>query len=222
MSKHAAATSRKAVRSTRRNRKTAAKLVASVALVAGAASVAGLGTFGAFTSTTSASENVASGTIKLNLAQGVQGTTVPATGLVPGDTVQRDVTLTRGATDEKFGSLRLTSTASGDALLAGPAGLRISVDQCATPWVKGTPASTTGTTPLTCATTPQSVLTDRVLVQTGVDLPTALAALNNDASRTSYLRVTLTLPAAAGNEFQGLASTANLVFDATQRANENR
>lgn len=216
--KATSATTRKAKRTT------AAKLAASVLLVAGAASVAGLGTFGSFTSSTSASEQVASGTIKLGLNQGVQGTTLAATGLVPGDTVQRDVTLTRGATDEKFGSLRLTSTASAANALSTDTtnGLRIAVDQCSVAWTKGATAGATDKTPLTCGGTVTPVLTDRALVQSNVDLPNALAALNTDASRTSNLRVTLTLPSAAGNEFQGLSNTANLVFDVTQRAAESR
>ncbi|MDN4161944.1 TasA family protein [Nocardioides abyssi] len=218
---------RKATTSTkisRKNRRTAAKIVASVALVAGAASVAGLGTFGAFTSTTSATESVAAGTIKLSSTQGVQGPALNATGLVPGDTVQRDLTLTRGATDEKFGSLRLTTTAATANLLSTDAtnGLRLALDQCSVPWVKGTPVSATGTTPLTCPGTTQSVLANSPVVQANVDLPHALTTLNAETGRTSYLKATLTLPTAAGNDFQGLANTINLTFDATQRANENR
>lgn len=50
-------------------RKHPTKVHASVVLVAGAASVAGLGTFGAFISTTAASEAVSAGHVEINLTK---------------------------------------------------------------------------------------------------------------------------------------------------------
>ena len=96
---------------------TAVKIFASVVLVGGAASVAALGTYGSFTSTTSASETVSTGKVVLNSAAGVRGLSVDATGLVPGDTVQRTVTLSRSNDTESFGSVKLTTTATTNNVL---------------------------------------------------------------------------------------------------------
>ncbi|MEV7428860.1 MULTISPECIES: TasA family protein [unclassified Nocardioides] len=201
-------------------RKTAAKIAASVVLVAGAASVAGLGTFGAFTSTTSASEQVAAGTITLGLGAASQPTSVQAAGLVPGDNVQRDLTLTRGATDEKFGSVSMTTTPKVGSLLTTDTanGLKLAVDQCSVPWTKATPAATNGA--LTCSGTTTSVLAASPVIGANRALPVALTSLND--AKTSYLRVTMTLPEAAGNDFQGKNATVDFTFDATQRAAESR
>ncbi|GGO67920.1 TasA family protein [Nocardioides deserti] len=214
---------RKAVKNTkasRKNRTTAAKLVASVALVAGAASVAGLGTFGAFTSTTSASESVAAGTIKLGQGTSTQAPSIAATGLVPGDTVERDIVLTRGANDEKFGTVSLTTTATATNLLSTDLtnGLQISIDQCSTAWTKVDATKTNGA--LTCKGTTTPVLAPRPVIGANLALDKATTALND--TKVSHLRVTLKFPETAGNPFQGMANTIGLTFDATQRAVENR
>jgi spore coat-associated protein N len=210
----------KSVKASRKNRKTAAKLVASIALVAGAASVAGLGTFGAFTSTTSASESVAAGTIVLGQGVSTQGPAIAAAGLVPGDSIERDIVLTRGQNDEKFGTVSLTTTAATSNLLSTDTtnGLQISVDQCSTAWTKIDTAKTNGGLKCTGTTTP--VLASRPVVGANLALDKATAALND--AKVSNLRVILKFPDTAGNLFQGLANTVNLTFDATQRAVENR
>ncbi|MDN4173064.1 TasA family protein [Nocardioides sp. SOB77] len=217
----ASAGSRKAVRSSRKNRKTLAKVAASVALVAGAASVAGLGTFGAFTSTTSASEQVAAGRITLGQGASTQGPSIAAVGLVPGDTVERDVVLTRGATDEKFGSVKLTTTGASSNLLTTDTvnGLQLAIDQCSVAWTKVDATKSNGA--LKCAGTTTAVLASRPVVGANLDLAAATTALNTDA-KVANLRVTLKFPEAAGNDFQGMGNTINMVFDATQRAAENR
>ncbi|MCR6032778.1 hypothetical protein GGQ22_15245 [Nocardioides sp. zg-579] len=219
-----AATSRKAVtgpKVSRRSRTTAVKIVASVALVAGAASVAGLGTFGAFTSTTSASEQVDAGRINLDLGTSTQGPEIAVAGLVPGDTIERDVVLTRGATDEEFGTVTMTTTGAADNLLTTDItnGLQMTVDQCSVAWVKVDPAKANGA--LKCAGTTTQVLASRPVVGANLDLAAATTALNTDA-KVSNLRVTLTFPMAADDEFQGQSDTVNMVFDATQRAADNR
>ncbi|WP_134741503.1 TasA family protein [Nocardioides sp. 503] len=192
------------------------KILASVVLVAGAASVAGLGTFGAFTSTTSASEAVGTGKVVLGLTQHASlGTTVAATNLVPGDTVQRAVVLTRSNDTEAFGSVKLT-TAGGTAnklTTDQTDGLKLAVDQCTTGWTKAT-----GSNDLTCVGgTVTNLIASRPVVGTNLDLAAATTALNSNAAAAN-LRVTLTLPEAADNTFQGLSNTVAFTFDATQRA----
>jgi len=210
MSKHTAAP--------RTARKRSTKVLASVVLVASAASVAGLGTFGAFTSTTSASEAVANGYVEIALTQHANlGTTVPATQMVPGDTVQRAVTLTRSARTEKFGSVKLTTTAAtADSLLVTDLtnGLKLTVDQCSTPWVKSA-----STNELTCSGTSTNVIASKAIIGSAVDMAAATATLNS-AALASNLRIQLVLPTTADNSFQGLANTINFVFDATQRSVE--
>lgn len=193
---------------------TTVKVLASVVLVGGAASVAGLGTFGAFTSTTGASENVGTGKVVLTSAAGAHGLNVAATNLVPGDTVERTVTLTRSTDSESFGSVKLTTAGSTSNLLTSDAtnGLQLKVDQCSVAWVK--PANSNA---LTCGGTTTNVIAQRAAVGTNLDLGPATAALNS-AAATSNLRVTVSLPAAADNAFQGLSNTISFTFDATQRA----
>ncbi|WP_122817987.1 TasA family protein [Nocardioides pantholopis] len=203
---------------------TTTKIAASVALVAGTAAVAGLGTFGAFTSTTTATQAVGSGKVVMNMsAQAGQGFEVATTNLVPGDTVQRAVTLTREAGSEKFGSVKLTTTAGANAtklVTDETAGLQLSVDQCTTPWTKAANSKV-----LTCTGAPAnvtSVLAKRTVLGQNVDLNGVLAKLNADATPSANLRVTLELPTAADNTFQNLSDTVTFTVDATQRAGEAR
>jgi len=190
----------------------AVKVLASVALVGGAASVAGLGTFGAFTSTTSANQAVTSGKVILSTTSGPQDFSAAVTNMVPGDTIQRSVTLQRSSDTETFGGVTLTTTATDTpTLLTTDAtnGLQMKVEECSVAWVK---AATTSD--LTCSgTTTPPVASQRVI---GSLLPIPTTTLNA-AGRTSYLKVTLTLPANADNTFQGLTNTVKFTFDATQR-----
>lgn len=194
---------------------TTGKVLASTALVAAAASVAGLGTYGAFTSTTSASETVASGTV--NVALGATGTaanrlSVAATGLVAGDTVQRAVTLTNTG-NQNLSAITLTTAASPTSKLDTDAvnGLQLAVDACSVPW---TEAGTSPALTYTCAGTVTQVLAPRAAV--GANM--ALAGLNSVTSAAAdNLRVTVTLPTSADNSFQGLSSTVGFSFTGTQR-----
>ncbi len=200
-------------------RKNSAKVLASVVLVGAAASVAGLGTFGAFTSTTSASQNVSTGNLVLGLTQHSSlGTTVDAVNLVPGDTVQRAVTLTRGATTEKFGSVLLTTTGSLSNVLTSDTtkGLQVAVDECSSAWVM-TPA----TKVLTCGGTLTSILASSPVIQANKNLGAATTSLNA-VGAAANLRVTLSLPTAADNDFQGKSNAITFTFDATQRTAEFR
>ena len=195
-------------------RKTAVKIFASVVLVGGAASVAGLGTFGSFTSTTSANTATGTGKVVLSTASSVRGLDVSATNLVPGDTVERTVTLTLSSDTESFGSVKLTTAGTASNLLTTDAvnGLQLKVDQCSVAWTK--PANSNA---LTCSGTTTPVIAQRAVVGSTLDLGAATTTLNSSAA-ASNLRVTVSLPATADNAFQGLANTINFTFDATQRA----
>lgn len=202
-------------------RSSSTKILASVVLVAGAASVAGLGTFGAFTSTTSASETVGTGKVVIGLTQhATLGTTVSATNLVPGDVVQRAVTLTRSADTEAFGSVKLTTAGSTANLLTSNVsdGLQLAIDQC----TGGTWTKAASTNDLTCTGgTVTSIIAARPVVGSNLDLGAATTALNA-AGAKSELRLTLSLPGTADNNFQGLSNTISFTFDATQRAAQSK
>ncbi len=197
------------------SRSTAVKIFASVVLVGGAASVAGLGTFGSFTSTTSASQAAATGKVVLSSTAGAVGmTTTPVINMVPGDAMQRTITLARSTDTDSFGSVKLTTTGSASNVLTSDAtnGLQLKIDQCSVAWVKAT-----GSNDLTCAGTTTAVIAQRAVIGSTIDLPVATTALNG-AGAVSNLRATISLPTAADNTFQGLSNTLTFTFDATQRA----
>ncbi|HEX8096040.1 TasA family protein [Jatrophihabitans sp.] len=197
------------------------KVLVSAALLGTAAAAAGLGTFGSFTSATSASASVSSGTV--SIALGAANTaanrfSVAATGLVPGDTVQRGVTLTNAAGNQALSSIVLTTSATTSSKLDTDAtlGLQLKIDSCSTAWTE------TGTAPAyvySCSGTTKSVLTTRALIGSNVALSnlSALAANNTD-----NLVVTMSFPAAADNTFQNQSSVVSFTFTGTQRAATNQ
>ncbi|MHA7197780.1 TasA family protein [Arthrobacter alkaliphilus] len=199
---------------------TTGKVIASLALVGTAAGVAGLGTYGAFTSSTSASNTVASGIV--NIALGATGTTnrlsVAASGLVPGDTVQRVATLTNATGNQNLSAITLTTTAAPTSLLDTNTtmGLQVTVDACSVPW---TEAGTAPAYTYTCSGTTTSVLASRPVIGAN----TALANLTSvTAGHTDNLRVTLTLPATADNTLQNQTSTIAFNFTGNQRTATNQ
>ncbi len=197
---------------------TSRKLLASCATLGVAASVAGLGSWAAFTSSTSASQDVASGTV--TAALGAAGTadnrlTIGATGLAAGDSIQRAVKLSNtGSID--WASAKLTTTAPvTTSVLNTDAtnGLQLVVDSCSAAWTEtGTAAPFTYTCDAPAVQT--TLLASRAVIGSAMDLG-SIASLT--AGGSDFLRVTMTLPTSADNTFQGKSSTLNFAFDATQR-----
>ena len=194
------------------------KVFGSIAVLGAAASVAGLGTFASFTSSTSASQAISSGSVAIAL--GATGPanrlTVAASGLVPGDTVQRAVDLTSASTDP-LGSVSLqTSGTPNNALLTDANGLTVKVDKCSAAWTES------GTAPAytyTCTGT-----NTNVLIASAVGNTTSLSGLAalTSGSSTDHLLVTLALPAAATNALQGLSTSITYAFNGTQRTATNK
>lgn len=201
-------------------RSTRAKLVASVALLGAAGSVAGLGTFGTFTSSTDASQTNASGTVVIALGTAGSATnrlTVGATGLVPGDTIQRQAQLSNTG-NQALSGITMTTNASPSSLLDTDTtnGLQLTVQSCPSAWTEG------GTSPAytyTCSGSPTTVLASRPVIGSNVNLP-GLASLS--AGGTDNLVFTLSFPAVAGNNLQGLSSTIDFSFTGTQRTGTNK
>ncbi|MHB8465503.1 MAG: TasA family protein [Acidimicrobiales bacterium] len=199
---------------------TAGKLAVTAGVLGVGGAMAGLGTFATFTSTTSASQSVTSGTVVIGLGATGAATnrlTVNATGVVPGDTIQRSFDLTNSG-NQSLASVVATTTASPSSLLDTDAvnGLQMVIDKCSTTWTEAgvSPAFT-----YTCGGTTSSIVASRAVIGSAVNMA-GLAALTNGG--TDHLRVTLTLPATAGNTFQGLTSTVSYSFLGTQRNATNQ
>lgn len=192
------------------------KIMLSVGAVGAAASIAGLGTFAAFTSSTSASQPVATGTVEVKL--GDAGTalnrlTIGASKLAAGDTIQRAVRLSNTGTID-LSSVALTTTVAPEtgSVLTSDAthGLQMKIERCAAGWTES------GSTPYTysCSGGASSVVASRPVIGADVNLPNAALS----AGTSDNLLVTLTLPQAADNTFQGKSSTIVYSFVGTQRA----
>jgi len=202
----------------RRRRSRAQKLLATAAVIGATASIAGLGTFATFTSSTSASHTVSSGTVTIALGATGGSTNrlnVDATAIAPGDTIQRSVDLINQGTLD-LASVTLTTQATTSSLLDTDTtnGLQMVIDKCSQAWTESGPPYT-----YTCGGSTSTVLSSRAVIQTGVTLNN-LSSLT--AGTTDHLRVTLTFPSGAGNTFQNKSSTLQYAFTGTQRAATNK
>jgi len=192
----------------RRNRFPARKLLLSIAVLGSAASIAGLGTFATFTSSTSTSHTIASGTLSLTTPVSRLGT--GASPIAAGDTMQRAIDLSYSGTIS-FGSVTLTTSATSSSLLDTDAtnGLQIAIDKCSQAWTESGPPYT-----YTCGGSTSSVLASRALIGSAI----ALSNLTLTAGSTDHLRVTVNLPSSADNTLQNKSSTVNYTFTCNQRA----
>ncbi len=207
-------------------RSTSKKLLLSLAAVGVAAGIAGLGTFATFTSSTNASEAISSGTVSINLGTAggsANRLTIGASGLVPGDTIQRRVQLTNPSGNQALASITLTTTATPSNVLTTDAtnGLQMKIEKCAGTlgWhetVNGSVYAYTcdQSSPGDNAGARTTVLAQRAIIGSTLSLSnmSALAANSSDD-----MVVTVSLPSTADNTFQTLSSTVTYTFNATQR-----
>lgn len=189
------------------------KLLATCAVLGATASIAGLGTFATFTSSTSASHTVASGTVTIALGATGASTNrlnVDANAIAPGDTIQRSVDLIDQGTLD-LASVTLTTQATASSLLDTDTtnGLQMVIDKCSQAWTESGPPYT-----YTCGGSTSTVLASRALIGSSI----ALSNLTLSAGSTDHLRVTLTFPSGAGNTLQSQSSTVSYTFSGTQRA----
>jgi hypothetical protein len=156
----------------------------------------------------------------VTVALGAVGTanrlTVNATGVAPGDTMQRAFQLSNSGS-LTLASVTLTTTATTSSLLDTDAtnGVQMVIDKCSVAWTESGPPYT-----YTCGGTTSSVLASRGVIGSALSLSNITDL--NTPSTTDYLRLTLTLPSAAGNTFQGLTSTIQYAFTGTQRTSTNQ
>jgi predicted ribosomally synthesized peptide with SipW-like signal peptide len=188
------------------------KILLSIAVLGAAASIASMATFASFTSSTAAqAQSLTTGTVSLTIGA-ANRLTVGASNLVPGDTIQRavDINNNGSAGTSAVGSITMTTTGSGTLLDTDTTnGLQVVVDKCSVAWTESGPPYT-----YTCGGTTTSVLASRAVIGAGIALSNMSSVA---AGSTDRLRVTLTLPATAGNTFQGLSDTLNYTFTANQR-----
>ena len=185
------------------------KLIASLAVLGAAAAIAGLGTYATFTSSTSASHTIATGT--LSLTSGPTNRLGTGASLVAaGDSMQRAIDLNY-AGSISFGSATLTTNATTSSALDTDTtdGLHMAIDRCSVAWTESGPPYT-----YTCGGTTSSVLASAPVIGSNL----ALSNLTLTAGSTDHLRVTVTLPGTAGNSLQNLSSTIAYTFTGVQRA----
>lgn len=198
---------------------TSSKVLASAALLAAAAGVAGMGTYGGFTATTKADTAVKSATVKLTGAD-TSTLVLAATGAIPGDTMQRAVTLVN-AGDQDLTGITLTTAATTSSLLDTDKtnGLQMQIDRCPVAW---TQAGTSPSYTYTCVGAGNPQVTT-ILAGTPVAGTFPLSTLNSKvASGTDFLRVTLAVPATADDKLQGQNSAINFNFSGAIRGTTNK
>ena len=189
---------------------TTRKVLGSLAVSGTAAAVAGLGTLGTFTdSTTPIATQLTTGTVSIDLAQ--PATPIPATttGLLPGDTLTRTVTLTNDG-NSPLSTVALGVAATTPSILTTDTthGLQLALASCSLPWTQATPAPT-----YTCPGTTTTLGTGPAVGTRTLDAPAALTP-----GGAEHLLLTLSLPTTADNTFQAKTATLALTFSGVQRA----
>jgi spore coat-associated protein N len=189
------------------------KLIASLAVLGAAAAIAGFGTYATFTSSTSASHTIATGTLSLTSGP-TNRLGTGASAIAAGDTMQRAIDLNY-AGSVSFGSVTLTTSASPSSALDTNTtdGLQVAIDKCSVAWTESGPPYT-----YTCSGSTSPVLASQPIIGSNV----ALSNLTLTAGSTDHLRVTVTLPSTAGNTLQNLSSTIAYTFSGVQRAGTNQ
>ena len=180
------------------------------------AALAGTGAVATWTATTSAGNTVAAGTVLIALGNTGAATnrlTVNASGLVPGDTLQRSFDISNSGS-QNLASVALTTTATASSLLDTDTtnGLQMVIDRCSVAWTES------GSSPAfsySCSGSTTTIITSRPVIQSSLTM-SGLGALT--AGGTDHLRLTLTFPSTAGATFQGITSTISYSFLGTQRA----
>ncbi len=199
---------------TPRRRGPARRSAVAAGLLAVVVAGAGSAAFAAFTGTTGASQSVSSGTVSLSSINGnVAGNrlTIGASNIAAGDTIQRAVTVTNTGSIA-LARLQLTTVATTSSALTTntTTGLRMTVTRCTVPWTES------ATTPYTytCSGTTSTAINNVAVIGTNRTLSGAVLT----AGGTNHLRITLTLPATAGNTLANQSSVIAYTFTGTQRA----
>jgi hypothetical protein len=194
-----------------------AVIVVSVATIAGQSVVASLNA----TAFNTVAQQISAGTMKLDLANSGNGFGQNITNVVPGDVINRYVTLTNSGSINGIGlSLKTAQTGTASLISDGTAGvttqaLRLTVKSCPVAWdvVNGTCAGTPATE---LSATPIGSLTSA----------TTLASSTMNSGAIKYLQMSISLPdqnettvngALPANTVQGGSVNVTYTFDLAQR-----
>ncbi len=194
-----------------------AAIVISVAAIAGQSVLASLNAT-AFNTT---AQNINAGTLKLDLANNGNGFGTSIANVVPGDVVNRYVTLTNSGTLNGIGlTLKTTQTGTPSLITDGISpittkALKLTVTSCSVAW-----NTTTGV----CSGTPTEELASTVIGSLTSATTLAGSTLNSTAVR--YLQMKIELPdqnettvngALPANTVQGGSVDVTYTFDLKQR-----
>ena len=194
-----------------------AAIVISVAAIAGQSVLASLNAT-AFNTT---AQNINAGTLKLDLANNGNGFGTSIANVVPGDVVNRYVTLTNSGTLNGIGlTLKTTQTGTPSLITDGISpittkALKLTVTSCSVAW-----NTTTGV----CSGTPTEELASTVIGSLTSATTLASSTLNSTAVR--YLQMKIELPdqnettvngALPANTVQGGSVDVTYTFDLKQR-----
>lgn len=215
-----AITARHTARTTRRP---APALLAACAVAAAGLAITGGGVYAALNANASntTAQNATSGILSLTMTNTGTGFSQAVSNLAPGDTVNRYVNLTQGATmDGKALTLAVADAAPTKLTTDATKGLHVTVTQCSGTWTTTGAGACTGTG----ATT--TVLATNVALSSLTTAPSTLVAGTVTAGTSLNLQVSLTLPdqtetttngTVPGSTIQGLSSALTWTFGETQR-----
>ncbi len=194
-----------------------AAIIISIAAIAGQSVLASLNAT-AFNTT---AQNINAGTLKLDLANSGNGFGASISNIVPGDVVNRYVTLTNSGTLNGIGlTLKTSQTGTASLITDGTGGvttkaLKLTVTSCSVAWNTSTGACT-GTTATELNSTVIGSLTSATPLTNGT----------MSSSAVKYLQMKIELPdqnettingALPSNTVQGGAVDVTYTFDLAQR-----
>ena len=185
------------------------KIALSIAAASFAATLVGVGAYAEWSTSVSKSQTVTAGSLDL-AASGTDQLAVAATGVVPGDTIQRQLDLVNSGTID-LGSVTLGSTggATPPAIFTDTTnGLQLSLSGCSQAW-SGASA------PYSCGGTVTPVYSGPASISPASDETADLTSAT--AGGTDYLLFELSLPTTAPNSMQGQSVTINYTFTGVQR-----
>jgi hypothetical protein len=214
------------------------RLILSLTLLSSLATLAVFGTFAVFNaSATNTGNTFATGTLSMSASPAT--TVATLSNMVPGDSITGLITLTNTGTEDIVG-YQVATTATVSSLLDNPAGAVSAAPcvGCTAPsaakglqlWVSRCTAAWTGTgAAATCSGTVSDVAGTSaapVGIMTTTSLGTAFCTTNAavtaairttrgttcSSTGTDYLKMRISLPTAADNQYQGMSSTLTFTF----------
>ncbi|MQA98824.1 MAG: hypothetical protein GEU78_00790 [Actinobacteria bacterium] len=185
------------------------KVALSIAAAAFAVALIGVGAYAEWSTSVSKSQTVTAGNVDLT-APGTNQLTVAATGVAPGDTIQRQLDLVNS------GSVDLGSVTLGSGAGASPPtiftdttdGLQLGLTSCDQAW-------TGASAPYTCAGTATPVYSGPASISPASEEAADLASAT--AGGTDYLLFELTLPTTAPDTMEGQSVTIDYTFTGLSR-----